>query len=109
MWHSEKIFICLNCRLSAHKKCHTKVNATCAKAVLSTALTTGRRFFGAELSFLTGDDLIVPPVLNTMLLGIELKALFIEGLYRKSGSLAVVKKIRNLIEQVEGKVLLNFG
>jgi hypothetical protein len=68
MWHSEKIFICLNCRLSAHKKCHTKINGTCTKAVLSTALATGHRFFGADLAFLTGDDLIVPPVLSSKLL-----------------------------------------
>jgi myosin-9 len=102
MWHSEKIYICVNCRFSCHKKCHTKVNAACSKAVLSTA--TGRRFFGADLVLLTGngDDLFVPPILNTMLLNIELKCLFIEGLYRKSGSLVVIKKMRNMIELAEG-------
>lgn len=84
------LVICLNCRLSTHKKCHTKVNGTCTKAVLSTAMITGRRFFGAELAFLTGDELVVPPVLNNMLLTLELKALFVEGLYRKTGSLAIV-------------------
>lgn len=38
-----------------------------------------------------------------------MKSLFIEGIYRKSGSLAVVKKMRNLIEQTDGNNLLING
>ncbi|KAI6222187.1 hypothetical protein M3Y95_00958000 [Aphelenchoides besseyi] len=102
MWHAEKIFICLNCRLSVHKKCHTKVNGTCARAVLPAVMASGRsRFFGADLAVLTGDDLIVPPILNNMLMAIEIRGLFVEGLYRKSGSVAEVKRLRNQIELAE--------
>ncbi|KAI6221305.1 hypothetical protein M3Y99_01559100 [Aphelenchoides fujianensis] len=108
MWHAEKIFICLNCRLSTHKKCHTKVNGNCTRAVLPSALATGRRFFGADLAYLTGDDLVVPPILNNMLMAIEVRALFVEGLYRKSGSLAEVKKLRNKIELADDLDALSF-
>lgn len=35
---------------------------------------------------------------------IEVKALFVEGIYRKSGALAVVRTTRNVIENIDGKI-----
>uniref|UniRef100_A0A915L6Z0 Phorbol-ester/DAG-type domain-containing protein n=1 Tax=Romanomermis culicivorax TaxID=13658 RepID=A0A915L6Z0_ROMCU len=33
MWHSEKILICLNCRISCHKKCCQKLSQPCRKSL----------------------------------------------------------------------------
>ncbi|CAD5206531.1 unnamed protein product [Bursaphelenchus okinawaensis] len=96
MWHAEKIFICDNCRLSCHKKCHSKINGHCSKPFLSTGTSN---FFGVDLSILVGDELTAPPCVNNMFMAIEVKSLFIEGIYRKSGSLAAVKTIRRQIEE----------
>lgn len=63
------------------------------------------RFFGADLSVLVGDEHEVPIVLNKLLMTIEVKALFVEGLYRKSGALAVVRNTRKLIEITDGNFL----
>lgn len=29
MWHAEKILICMGCRISCHKKCHSKISRPC--------------------------------------------------------------------------------
>lgn len=99
---NEKIFICAACRLSCHKRCHNKVVHICAKASSSNAATA--RFFGAELAQLLDEEESVPPILNKLLMAIEVKALFIEGIYRKSGALASIKKARSVIE-ASGRVL----
>jgi len=105
MWHAEKIFICMNCRLSCHKKCHSKVNYTCAKASQNHQIN---KFFGADLGSLVDDDHPVPIVLNKMLMSIEVRALFVEGIYRKSGALPTVRNMRKLIEDSENQDELCF-
>ncbi|KAI3421294.1 hypothetical protein GPALN_014914 [Globodera pallida] len=101
MWHAERIFICISCRLSCHKKCHTKVNYVCAKAT-SGEVSNSSKFFGADLSnLLMDDDQTVPVLLDRLLANIEVKALFVEGIYRKSGQLALIKQTRKQIELAE--------
>uniref|UniRef100_A0A915CYE7 Uncharacterized protein n=1 Tax=Ditylenchus dipsaci TaxID=166011 RepID=A0A915CYE7_9BILA len=100
MWHAEKIFICMNCRLSCHKKCHTKVSHNCPKASIR-EIPAKNKFFGADLSYLIDEEQQVPVLLNKLLMTIEVKALFVEGIYRKSGALAVIRTVRRSIETVE--------
>ena len=45
----------------------------------------------------------VPALLNKLLNCVEVKALFVEGIYRKSGQMAVFKGIRKKIETIKGK------
>lgn len=97
MWHAEKIFICMNCRLSCHKKCHTKVTYKCTKAAKGDS-DACNRVFGADLSLLVDDEQTVPVVLNKMFMAIEVQALFVEGIYRKSGAFAAVRNARKAIE-----------
>ena len=139
MWHAEKasgnfkraikceslqIMTCLNCRLSVHKNCYSKVASACSKAM--TLAMAQRSFFGADLAMLVGDDADVPGALASLLACIEGRALFVEGIYRlalvlfaaslmhkrgeyffcfsrKNGSLVAVKKVRQEIEQAKGK------
>uniref|UniRef100_A0A0K0EKS2 Myosin motor domain-containing protein n=1 Tax=Strongyloides stercoralis TaxID=6248 RepID=A0A0K0EKS2_STRER len=106
MWHSEKVFICELCRLSCHKKCHVKVVNMCSK--FNRNGTLGHHFFGTSLNYLMDDSETIPTVLNSLLMNIEVRALFVEGLYRKTGSLATVRATRKQIETCEDYEKLNF-
>ncbi|KAK5970322.1 Unconventional myosin-IXa [Trichostrongylus colubriformis] len=99
MWHAEKIFICMACRISCHKKCHAKITQTCSMMIApSLSSGSGGRFFGAVLATLVDEDHIIPPLVDRLFMNVETRALFVEGVYRKSGSLAQVRSIRRIIE-----------
>ncbi|VDK27731.1 unnamed protein product [Gongylonema pulchrum] len=71
----------------------------------SSVLQSGGRFFGANLSSLVDDQRTIPIVINKLFMTIELKALFVEGIYRKSAAIAQVEesfeRIRCLSVMVE--------
>jgi len=48
------------------------------------------------------EDRLVPTVLEKMFSTVELKGLFMEGLYRKSASVAQVKQVRRTLETCPG-------
>ncbi|CAI2315989.1 unnamed protein product [Caenorhabditis sp. 36 PRJEB53466] len=99
IWHHEKLFICVACRISCHKKCHAKVSHPChliGKPV--DPHTNGGRFFGASLGSIVDDEHTTPVLLDRLFFAIETRALFVEGVYRKSGSLPQVRNIRKIIE-----------
>ncbi|KAJ1362932.1 hypothetical protein KIN20_022659 [Parelaphostrongylus tenuis] len=95
MWHAEKIFICVACRISCHKKCHAKITQICK---MSMCAGSGGRFFGAILTTLVDEDHAIPPLIDRLFMNLETRALFVEGIYRKSGSLAQVRNMRRVIE-----------
>ncbi|VDM63316.1 unnamed protein product [Angiostrongylus costaricensis] len=95
MRHAEKIFICAACRISCHKKCHTKITQICK---MSMNAVSGGRFFGAILTTLVDEDHAIPPLIDRLFMNLETRALFVEGIYRKSGSLAQVRYMRRVIE-----------
>ncbi|KAI1717345.1 rhoGAP domain-containing protein [Ditylenchus destructor] len=107
MWHAEKIFICMNCRLSCHKKCHAKVTHDCPKASKGD-IPAKSKFFGADLTYLVDDEQNLPVLLNKLLIAIEVRALFVEGIYRKSGALAVARAVRKLIETADDQDTISF-
>ncbi|ULU10712.1 hypothetical protein L3Y34_014757 [Caenorhabditis briggsae] len=99
IWHHEKLFICVACRISCHKKCQPKVTHPCS--LIGKTIdpqTNGGRFFGASLTSIVDDDHTVPTLLDRLFFAIETRALFVEGVYRKSGSLPQVRSIRKVIE-----------
>uniref|UniRef100_A0A158P6T6 Myosin motor domain-containing protein n=1 Tax=Angiostrongylus cantonensis TaxID=6313 RepID=A0A158P6T6_ANGCA len=95
MRHAEKIFICAACRISCHKKCHPKITQICK---MSLNAASGGRFFGAILATLVDEDHAIPPLIDRLFMNLETRALFVEGIYRKSGSLAQVRYMRRVIE-----------
>ncbi|CAG9541021.1 unnamed protein product [Cercopithifilaria johnstoni] len=105
MWHAEKIFICKACRISCHKKCHTKIATSCSQSLQQTNLQSGGRFFGANLSSLMDDQETVPIVIDKLFMAIELKGLFVEGIYRKSAAIGQVRNVRRTIENAELETL----
>ncbi|CAD6184254.1 unnamed protein product [Caenorhabditis auriculariae] len=98
IWHHEKLFICVACRISCHKKCHTKVLHGCPLVGQPLSDQPMGRFFGACLASLVDEEHATPPLIDRLFLAIETRALFTEGLYRKSGSLSQVRNIRRDIE-----------
>ncbi|CAL2029784.1 unnamed protein product [Caenorhabditis brenneri] len=99
IWHHEKLFICVACRISCHKKCQPKVTHPCNMIGKSVdPQTNGGRFFGASLVSIVDDEHTVPTLLDRLFFAIETRALFVEGVYRKSGSLPQVRSIRKVIE-----------
>uniref|UniRef100_A0A915PKD8 Uncharacterized protein n=1 Tax=Setaria digitata TaxID=48799 RepID=A0A915PKD8_9BILA len=101
MWHAEKIFICKACRISCHKKCHTKITTSCSQALQQANLQSGGRFFGVNLSNLMDDQETIPIVMHKLFMTIELKGLFVEGIYRKSGAIGQVRNARRKIENAD--------
>ncbi|XP_066598985.1 unconventional myosin-IXb-like isoform X2 [Prorops nasuta] len=99
MWPIERGLVCQNCKLTCHKKCHTKVAAECGKdGVLHE--TNSRKVFGIPLYKLDCGDGKVPIVVDRLITTIEMHGLYTEGIYRKSG---VSSKVRELkIKMDEG-------
>ena len=101
-----QIFICSSCRISVHKKCHTKVEQVCSMASLPQVrytsvnhhqwsnekimlsieliLQPSTHFFGANICALPEDENGVPVILSKLLMTLEVRALFLEGIYRFS-------------------------
>ncbi|MCP9259990.1 Unconventional myosin-IXb [Dirofilaria immitis] len=105
MWHAEKIFICKACRISCHKKCHTKITINCSQPLQQADSQSGGRFFSANLSSLVDDQETIPVVINKLFMVIELKALFVEGIYRKSAAIGQIRNARRQIESSEFETL----
>ncbi|EJD74213.1 hypothetical protein LOAG_18439 [Loa loa] len=105
MWHAEKIFICKACRISCHKKCHSKITTSCTQSLQQADSQSGGRFFGANLSSLVDEQETIPIVINKLFIAIELKALFVEGIYRKSAAIGQVRNARREIENADFKTL----
>uniref|UniRef100_A0A1I8BYV1 Rho-GAP domain-containing protein n=1 Tax=Meloidogyne hapla TaxID=6305 RepID=A0A1I8BYV1_MELHA len=75
--------------------------------ITASLITTCSKFFGTDLANLLADD-EVPALLNRLLNCVEVKALFVEGIYRKSGQMAVFKGIRKKIETIKEPEAINF-
>lgn len=84
MWLMEKIWVCKGCKLTCHKKCAAKIMVSCRDNSL---LQQGKKVFGATLERLVNEEFKIPLVVEQLISAIELKGLYTEGLYRKSGGL----------------------
>ncbi|RWS29857.1 unconventional myosin-IXa-like isoform X2 [Leptotrombidium deliense] len=99
MWLMEKMWVCNGCKLTCHKKCTAKVTVSCKD---NTATQLGKKIFGAPLERLITEDSNVPHVLEKLITAIELKGLYTEGIYRKSGTTSKISELKaKLDENVE--------
>lgn len=96
MWPIERGLVCQSCRLTCHKKCYKKAPASCAKESILPG--ESRKVFGVPLVTLLTDDAKVPVVIERLLYTIEMRWIYTEGIYRKSG---VSSKIRELKVRME--------
>ncbi|GJQ74626.1 Myo9 [Trypoxylus dichotomus] len=94
MWPIERGLVCQNCKVTCHKKCYLKTG-TCTKGMNS----ADKKLFGVPLVLLIKDDCSIPVVIEKLLAAIELRGLYIEGIYRKSGVSSKVRELKNKMEE----------
>lgn len=94
MWLMEKIWVCRRCKLTCHKKCVDKV----ANACRDNSKATNKAVFGAQLSSLLSENCRIPLVVEQLIAKIELKGLYIEGIYRKSGTQSKIAELKSLFD-----------
>lgn len=96
MWLTEKIWVCQGCKFTCHKKCTSKVTVSCRDKSL---LQQGKKLFGAPLERLVTDEIRIPLVIENLITAIELKGLYTEGIYRKSGTTSKINELKNKLEE----------
>ncbi|KAF6210863.1 hypothetical protein GE061_013974 [Apolygus lucorum] len=103
MWPIEKGLVCQNCKLTCHKKCHTKV-LPCSKEVV-VERHVPHPVFGVPLQQLTTGDEKIPLIVDRLITTIEMYGLYTEGIYRKSGVSSKVKELKNRIEDGNSELI----
>uniref|UniRef100_A0AAY5EEA3 Myosin IXb n=1 Tax=Electrophorus electricus TaxID=8005 RepID=A0AAY5EEA3_ELEEL len=86
IWGMEKACMCSSCKMMCHKKCLSKI--------ITYYKTTTH--FGVHIRALTNSISPVPVILEMMLTHVEMNGLYIEGIYRKSGSACKAKELHQL-------------
>ncbi|GAB6028580.1 Unconventional myosin-IXAa, variant 2 [Chamberlinius hualienensis] len=105
MWLMDRGFVCQKCKLTCHKKCCVKITLACKED--NDSSVNGNRLFGVKLTILVKDNLKVPVVVDRLITNIEIKGLYTEGIYRKSGSSSKVRQLKQELEQDLEKVDLD--
>uniref|UniRef100_A0A147BEA1 Putative myosin class v heavy chain n=3 Tax=Ixodes ricinus TaxID=34613 RepID=A0A147BEA1_IXORI len=82
MWLTERGLVCQGCKLTCHKKCYQKVASSCRDVNI---LQQGRKVFGVPLGRLVSEEVRIPVVVERLITAIEMKGLYVEGIYRKCG------------------------
>ncbi|XP_033226545.1 unconventional myosin-IXb-like isoform X2 [Belonocnema kinseyi] len=98
MWPIERGLVCQNCKLTCHKKCYSKACAECGKEG-STGELNSRHVFGVPLYKLDCGDGKVPLVVDRLITTIEMRGLYTEGIYRKSGVSSKVKELKMKMDE----------
>lgn len=104
MWLMEKIWICRRCKYTIHKKCAEKVNSYCKCSIKP----SNKKLFGAPLSSLLNDaECRIPVQVENLIMKIEIKGLYMEGLYRKSGIIRKITELRHRLDSGEANIDLD--
>lgn len=83
--------ICLDCKLTCHKKCYTRANQECLKDMNSSNIhskgicVAKGKVFGRPLGELDLSMGKVPAVVECLITIIEMYGMYTEGIYRKPG------------------------
>lgn len=99
-----RVLVCNDCKLTCHKKCIAKVVVSCHDNSL---IQQGKKVFGAPLERLVSKEERVPSVLEQLMAAIEMKGLYVEGLYRKSATQSKINELKLKLEEDRNNVDLN--
>ena len=107
MWLMEKIWVCRRCKLTCHKKCQLKIVVSCQGSHSSTKNNNrgSIKVFGGNLSSMVTEDCSIPVVVEHLITWIELKGLYTEGLYRKSGTTSKIAELKERLESAYNKMM----
>uniref|UniRef100_A0A8C9TC50 Unconventional myosin-IXb-like n=1 Tax=Scleropages formosus TaxID=113540 RepID=A0A8C9TC50_SCLFO len=97
IWGMEKAYMCSSCKMVCHKKCLSKINKCCSP--YCSKKQGSSQLFGIPVCVLTSEDSTVPVVMAMLLEHVELKGLYTEGIYRKSGAAHRVKELHQRLEK----------
>lgn len=104
MWLTEKIWVCKECKLTCHKKCINKITADCRSNLFK---VDNKKVFGAPLEALVNEENQIPVILEKLITAIELKGLYTEGIYRKSGTTSKINELKQKLENSDETVDLD--
>lgn len=99
-----RVLVCNDCKLTCHKKCIAKVVVSCRDNSL---IQQGKKVFGAPLERLVSKEERLPAVLEQLMTAIEMKGLYVEGLYRKSATQSKINELKQKLEEDRHNVDLN--
>uniref|UniRef100_A0A1A7Z045 Myosin IXa-like 1 n=1 Tax=Iconisemion striatum TaxID=60296 RepID=A0A1A7Z045_9TELE len=91
IWMMDRACVCKLCRYACHRKCCQKTTTKCSKK-FDPELSS--RQFGVEVSRLTTEERTVPLVVEKLIKYIEMRGIYTEGIYRKSGSTNKIKELK---------------
>ena len=101
MWLMEKVWVCQGCKLTCHKKCCNKVAVSCRMETKTGNKEAPNGCFGIPLERLVDEEHRVPKVVEDLMTAIELKGLYTEGLYRKSGTTSKINEVKSKLDKNE--------
>jgi myosin-9 len=101
MWLMEKVWVCQGCKLTCHKKCTSKVSSSCKLVCYPGQRDQHVGCFGVPLDRLVDDEHRVPQVIEDLMTAIELKGLYTEGLYRKSGIASKIIEVKSQLDKLD--------
>lgn len=108
IWGMEKAYMCSACKLICHKKCLSKIITDCStRCARQDGSLPASAHFGVQLCALTSKANPVPIVMETLLMHVELNGLYIEGIYRKSGSACRAKELHQVLQKNPETVCLD--
>ncbi|XP_013418061.1 LOW QUALITY PROTEIN: unconventional myosin-IXa-like [Lingula anatina] len=94
MWMMEKGTYCQICKFTCHKKCGVKYRTPCKGQHGDRSIEEEvSGIFGVQLCHLLQRGVKVPPVIERLITAIEMKGLYTEGVYRKSGAAVKTKQL----------------
>ncbi|XP_048526366.1 unconventional myosin-IXAa isoform X3 [Dendroctonus ponderosae] len=96
MWPIERGLVCQSCKLTCHKKCYGN-SSTCQKEPGQPG--ENKRIFGVALVTLVTDENKIPLVIEKLIYTIEVKGLYTEGIYRKSGVKSKITELKNQLDE----------
>ncbi|XP_050309561.1 unconventional myosin-IXa-like isoform X2 [Anthonomus grandis grandis] len=96
MWPIERGLVCQSCKLTCHKKCCTNASQ-CQKEPPQPG--ENKKIFGVALVTLVTEEHKIPLVIEKLICTIEVKGLYTEGIYRKSGVKSKITEVRNQMDQ----------
>ncbi|XP_076251183.1 unconventional myosin-IXb-like isoform X1 [Rhynchophorus ferrugineus] len=96
MWPIERGLVCQSCKLTTHKRC---CGSSCKCQKEPDMQGSNKKIFGVPLITLVTEEHKIPVVIEKLIYTIELKGLYTEGIYRKSGVNSKIRELKTSMDE----------